>query len=56
MYYTNLMALVFVSERTKEIVKNLYLSDIPEEFIALQLDIEIPNVLAILEELGVNRK
>ncbi|AIF84571.1 hypothetical protein NTE_02522 [Candidatus Nitrososphaera evergladensis SR1] len=39
----------------KEVVKNLYVSGIPEEFIAMQLDIEIPVVIAILKEQGIYR-
>jgi hypothetical protein len=34
----------------KRIVVNLYESGIGEEFIALQLDLEIPTVISILEE------
>jgi hypothetical protein len=41
------------SEEKKEIIRNLYLSGIPEEFIAMQLDLEIPLVIAILRELKV---
>jgi hypothetical protein len=39
-----------VTEEKKEIVSNLYVSGIPEEFIAMQLDLEIPTVIAILRE------
>lgn len=42
-----------ISEEKKEIVKNLYISGIAEEFIAMQIDMEIPAVIAILKELGV---
>lgn len=41
-----------ISEEKKEIVKNLYISGISEEFIAMQIDLEIPVVIAILKELG----
>ncbi len=44
-----------VSAEKKEVVKNLYVSGIPEEFIAMQLDLEIPLVIAILKELEVYR-
>jgi hypothetical protein len=44
-----------VSTEKKEVVKNLYVSGIPEEFIAMQLDLEIPLVIAILKELEVYR-
>jgi len=39
-----------VSEEKKQIVKNLYLSNIGEEFIAMQVDLEIPLVIRILKE------
>ena len=39
----------------KETVRNLYVSGIPEEFIAIQLDLEIPTVIAILRELEIYR-
>lgn len=39
----------------REIVRNLYVSGIPEEFIAIQFDLEIPLVIAILRELGIYR-
>ncbi len=42
-----------ISEEKKEIVKNLYISGIAEEFIAMQIDMEIPVVIAILKELGM---
>ena len=42
-----------VSEEKKQIVKNLYLSNIAEEFIALQVDLEIPLVITILKEWDV---
>jgi hypothetical protein len=44
---------VAVSSEKKEIVKNLYVSGIPEEFIAIQLDLEIPMVIAVLQEAGI---
>jgi hypothetical protein len=42
-----------ISEEKKQIVRNLYLSGISEEFVALQLDLEIPVVIKILKELDV---
>jgi hypothetical protein len=42
-----------VYEEKKQIVKNLYLSNISEEFIAMQVDLEIPLVISILKELDV---
>jgi hypothetical protein len=44
-----------ISEEKKEVVKNLYLSGIGEEFIAMQLDLEIPIVISVLKELGIYR-
>jgi hypothetical protein len=38
-----------------EAVKNLFLSGLSEEFIALQLDLEIPVVIKILKDLEVYR-
>jgi hypothetical protein len=45
-----------ISEEKMQIVKNLYLSGIAEEFIALQLDLEIPVVIKILKELDAYRE
>ncbi|HKZ61291.1 MAG TPA: hypothetical protein VJZ68_02580 [Nitrososphaera sp.] len=45
-----------VSDEKKQIVKNLYLSGIGEEFIALQLDLEIPTVIEILKELNAYKE
>ena len=42
-----------VSEDKKRIVKNLYLSNIAEEFVAMQVDLEIPVVISILKELVI---
>ncbi len=36
-------------------VQDLYLSNISEEFVAMQIDLEIPLVISILKELGVYR-
>ena len=47
------MILKQVTEDKKQIAKNLYLSGIGKEFIALQLDIEIPLIIEILREQGV---
>lgn len=46
---------MLVSEEKKEIVRNLYTSGIPEDFIAMQVDLEIPVVISILKEAGVYR-
>jgi hypothetical protein len=45
-----------ISEQKREIIKNLYVSGISEEFIALQLDLEIPIVVAILKELDAYKE
>jgi len=37
----------------KRIVVNLYESGIGEEFIAMQLDLEIPTVISILKEYNI---
>jgi hypothetical protein len=42
-----------LTDEKREIVKNLYVSGIGEEFIALQLDLEIPVVIQILKEAGI---
>jgi hypothetical protein len=47
---------VQISEHKEEIVVNLYTSGIPEEFIALQLDLDIPTVISILKEKHVYQK
>jgi hypothetical protein len=45
-----------ISEAEQErIVINLYESGIAEEFIALQLDLEIPTVIKILKEYNIYR-
>ncbi|HET6727763.1 MAG TPA: hypothetical protein VFH19_07010 [Nitrososphaeraceae archaeon] len=44
-----------ISEEKKDVVRNLYLSGIDEEFIAMQLDLEIPMVISVLKELGIYR-
>jgi hypothetical protein len=45
-----------IPDEKTQIVKNLYLSGIPEEFIALQLDLEIPVVIKILKDFGVYKE
>ena len=42
-------------EEKKEIIKNLYLSGIGEEFIAMQLDLDIPIVIRALTEIGESK-
>lgn len=45
-----------VSDEKMQIVKNLYLSGIAEEFIAMQLDLEIPVVIKILKDLSAYKE
>ncbi|HEV8386138.1 MAG TPA: hypothetical protein VGQ03_00805 [Nitrososphaera sp.] len=45
-----------VSDEKIQIVSNLYLSGISEEFIAMQLDLEIPVVIKILKDLEVYKE
>jgi hypothetical protein len=42
-----------IQEEKKEIIKNLYVSGMPEEFIAMQMDLEIPVIIEVLKERGV---
>jgi hypothetical protein len=43
-------------EEKKQIAKNLYLGDLPEEVIAMQLDLEVPVVIRLLKEMNVYKK
>ena len=42
-----------ITQEKKDVIRNLYLSGIGEEFIAMQLDLEIPIVIDVLKELEV---
>ena len=42
-----------ISKDKKQVVMNLYESGIGEEFIAMQLDLEIPTVIRILKEYDI---
>ena len=53
--YTTSTAPEGVSEEKKRIVENLYLSNIAEEFIAMQVDLDIPVVIGILKEVDAYR-
>jgi hypothetical protein len=46
----------FPEEEKKRIVVNLDESGIGEEFIALQLDLEIPTVISILKEYNIYKE
>ena len=45
-----------ISGEKLDAVRNLYLSGIGEEFIAMQVDLEIPIVIDTLKELGIYRQ
>ncbi len=45
----------FQKRKRRGFVVNLYESGIGEEFIALQLDLEIPTVISILKEYNIYR-
>jgi hypothetical protein len=45
-----------ISDEKMQVVRNLYLSGISEEFIALQLDLEIPIVIKILKDLNAYKE
>lgn len=40
-------------EEKKQTAKNLYLGDLPEEVIAMQLDLEVPAVVRLLKEMNL---
>jgi hypothetical protein len=42
-----------ITQEKKDVIRNLYLSGIAEEFIAMQLDLEIPIVIDVLKKLEV---
>ena len=44
-----------ISAEKLDAVRNLNLSGIGEEFIAMQVDLEIPILIKILKELGIYR-
>jgi len=44
-----------ISEDKKKVVINLYESGIGEEFIAMQLDMDIPAVISVLKEFNIQR-
>jgi len=44
-----------ISEEKKDAIRNLYLSGIGEELIAMQVDLEIPIVISVLKQLGIYR-
>ena len=44
---------MIIIQEKKEVIRNLYLSGMGEEFIAMQLDIEVPDIKKVLKELDV---
>jgi hypothetical protein len=45
-----------ISEDKKRVVINLYESGIGEEFIAMQLDMDIPAVISVLKESNIYKE
>lgn len=45
-----------IPKQKKEIVRNLYLSGISKEFIAMQVDLDILQVTSILREMNLYKK
>lgn len=50
-----MIQLGIISDSKKEMARNLYLSGISEEFIALQLDLETDDIKPILKEMDAYR-
>jgi len=48
-----MMETKLIPDEKKEVVRNLYESGIAEEFIAMQLDLEIPAVINLLKEMKI---
>ena len=42
-----------IQQTKKDAIMNLYVSGIDEEFISMQVDLDIPTVITVLRELGV---
>jgi len=51
-----MIQLGIISDSKKEMARNLYLSGISEEFIALQLDLETDDIKHILKEMDAYRR
>ena len=45
-----------VPQDKKDAIVNLYASNIDVEFISMQVDLDIPTVITVLRELGVNQE
>ena len=44
-----------IQQTKKDAIMNLYVSGIDEEFISMQVDLDIPTVITVLKELGIYR-
>ena len=49
------MAQSGINQENKDVIRNLYLSGIGEEFIAMQLDVQIPDVIKVLKEFDIHK-
>lgn len=49
------MAQSEINQEKKDVIRNLYLSGIGEEFIAMQLDVQIPDVIIVLKEFDIHK-
>jgi hypothetical protein len=47
------MQAVQLSDAKKQTARNLYVGGMPEEFVAMQLDLDVPTVIEILKEMGI---
>jgi len=45
-----------IQQTKKDAIMNLYVSGIDEEFISMQVDLDIPTVITVLKELGIYRE
>jgi hypothetical protein len=45
-----------IPPNTMDAIKNLYESNIDVEFIAMQVDLDIPTVISVLKELRIYRE
>jgi hypothetical protein len=44
-----------ISNEKRESIKNLYLSGIPKEFVAMQVDLSVGEVVSVLKKLGISK-
>lgn len=49
------MAQSEINEEKKDVIRHLYLSGIGEEFIAMQLDVQFPDVIKVLKEFDIHK-